>query len=171
MAKGFTNKYTVLYNKLLDPNDKLSVIMNAREEDDKETVLFLSNKLRKETAKTINAKKIARERRDTAYEVYKKTFLMTSHYVFEDFMIYLEINRPLREQFYRPRMKKLKPIVQCLQDLHDGKLDELFLSCPPRVGKTTVIDFFGSWEMGLNSENTNLYVSHSDTLVHDSSRG
>jgi predicted phage terminase large subunit-like protein len=58
------------------------------------------------------------------------------------------------------------PVCQALQDLEDGNLDELFLSCPPRVGKTTIILFFLAWVMGRNSERSNLYSSYTDSVVN-----
>ena len=61
---------------------------------------------------------------------------------FDSFMLYNEVNRPLDQQFWLPRRKKLLPVARALQDLEDGNQDELFLSMPPRVGKTTLMLFF-----------------------------
>lgn len=58
----------------------------------------------------------------------------------DSFLRRLEINRPLREQFYMPRRATLLPLVNALQDLADDKLDELFLSLPARVGKSLAND-------------------------------
>lgn len=78
---------------------------------------------------------------------------------FDSFMLALEFNRRPEEQFWRPRRKHLMPICNALQAMEDDKLDELFLSCPPRIGKTTLIVMFLLWVMGRDSERSNLYSS------------
>lgn len=84
---------------------------------------------------------------------------------FDSFMLYNEINRPLKDQFWFPRRKRLLPVCRCLQDMEDGNLDELFLSCPPRIGKSTLIMMFLAWVMGRDSERSNLYCSYTDSVV------
>ena len=92
-----------------------------------------------------------------ALELYNKTLRFDGPVDFDCFMRCLEHNRPLREQFWLPRRKKLMPVCQALQDMEDGKLDELFLSCPPRIGKSTLMMMFFLWVMGRDSERSNLY--------------
>lgn len=94
-----------------------------------------------------------------------KSYLLTAQDLFDDFLIALEWGRKKAERFYMPRRKTLLPLVQALQDLADDKLDELFLSMPPRVGKTSMVMFYILWLMGKNSENANLYVSYSDIIT------
>ena len=74
----------------------------------------------------------------------------------------LEFNRPYKEQFYRPRRKQLLEIVRAMEDLviHD-KIDELFLSQPPRTGKSTSVLFLLTWVIGKNPELANLYGTFS----------
>ena len=98
-------------------------------------------------------------------EILKKTYLLTARDYFDDFMIYIEWNRPLKEKFWLPRRNKLLPICESLQELEDGELDELFLSQPPRTGKTTLMMFFVLWVMLRNSERSNLYCSYTDSVV------
>lgn len=98
-------------------------------------------------------------------EILKKTYLLTARDRFDDFMIYIEWNRPLKEKYWLPRRNKLLPICNALQDLEDNELDELFLSQPPRTGKTTLIMFFLTWIMLRNSERSNLYCSYTDSVV------
>ena len=98
-------------------------------------------------------------------DLLKKAYLLTAKDHFDDFMIYLEWDRPLNEKFWLPRRSKLLPICNALQELEEGKLDELFLSCPPRIGKTTLVMLFLLWTMLRNSERSNLYSSYTDSVV------
>jgi predicted phage terminase large subunit-like protein len=100
-----------------------------------------------------------------AQEIVKRAYLITARDVFDDFMIYLEWDRPLAQQYWLPRRKKLLPVAQALQDLENGNLDELFLSMPPRVGKTTLVLFFVLWIILRDSERSNLYCSYTDSVV------
>ena len=100
-----------------------------------------------------------------AWELYWKTHLFDAPVELDSFMLYLEHNRPAKEQFWLPRREKLMPICQVLQDMEDDKMDELFLSMPPRIGKTTLIVMFILWVMGRNSERSNLYCSFTNKPV------
>lgn len=100
-----------------------------------------------------------------ALELYNKTLRFDAPFDFDCFMRCLEHNRPLKEQFWLPRRKKLMPVCRALQDMEDGKLDELFLSCPPRIGKSTLMMMFFLWVMGRDSERSNLYCSYTDSVV------
>ena len=95
----------------------------------------------------------------------KKAYLITARDIFDDFMIYLEWDRPVEQQYWLPRRKQLLPVAQCLQDLEEDKLDELFIAMPPRVGKSTLIMFFVLWIMFRNSERSNLYCSYTESVV------
>lgn len=98
-------------------------------------------------------------------ELLKEAYLLSAPDHFDDFMIYIEWNRPLAEKFWLPRRNKLLEVCNALQDLEDGLLDELFLSMPPRVGKTTFMMFFLIWIMLRNSERSNLYSSYTDSVA------
>ena len=100
-----------------------------------------------------------------AYEIVKNAYLWLAPRDFDSYMIYLEWNRKPRERFYLPRRKQLMVAVRALQKLADDELDELFLSMPPRVGKTTLLMFYISWQIGRNSELSNLYCAYSDTIT------
>lgn len=99
------------------------------------------------------------------FDLYKKTLLFDAPYYFDEYMLYLEINREPKDRFYQPRRAKLKPLVDALQRLADDKLDELFLSQPPRTGKTTMLMFYVTWIIGRDSEKSNLYSAYSDTIT------
>ena len=100
-----------------------------------------------------------------AYEVVKETYLWAAPKDFDSYLIYLEWNRKPEERFYLPRRKCILPFVRDLQDLVDDRLDELFLSCPPRIGKTSLLMFFVTWIIGRDSERSNLYSAYSDTIT------
>lgn len=97
--------------------------------------------------------------------VYKEALLLEAQDDLDSYLLYLEIDREPKERFYQPRRKVLYPLVQALQELADDKLDELFLSQPPRTGKTSLIMFFLTWIIGRNSELSNLYSAYSDTIT------
>lgn len=94
-----------------------------------------------------------------------RTLLFEAPYLFDSYMQYLEINRKPQERFYLPRRKRLKEVVDAIQELVDNELDELFISMPPRVGKTTLIMFALTWIVGRNSELSNLYSAYSDVIT------
>lgn len=95
----------------------------------------------------------------------KKAYLLTARDKFDDFMIYIEWDRPVKEKFWLPRRSKLLTACNVLQDMEDGLMDELFLSMPPRVGKTTLMVFFVLWVILRDSERSNLYCSYTDSVV------
>lgn len=84
---------------------------------------------------------------------------------FESYMLCLERHRPARERFYAPRKKQLQEAVRSIQQLLDGELDELFLSCPPRVGKSTLLLFLITFVIGLRPESSNLYSAFSGGIT------
>lgn len=113
---------------------------------------------------------IARQMKNRAnvadlYEAYCQSLLVDAPFDFDAYMTYMEVDRPARERFYQPRKKQLKPIVEALQALEDNELDELFLSCPPRVGKTTLVLFYITWLIGKHPEQSNLYCTFSDGVA------
>lgn len=74
------------------------------------------------------------------FDINQKSLLFAAPYDFDAFMLGLERNRPVKERFWQPRRKHLMPVCRALQEMEDGKLDELFLSCPPRIGKALADD-------------------------------
>lgn len=97
--------------------------------------------------------------------LYRDTYDWWVYERFDDFMLALEWNRPAEEQFWLPRREKLMPIAEKLQALEDDKLDELFLSQPPRTGKTTLMVMFLLWVMFRNSERSNLYCTYTASVA------
>ena len=99
------------------------------------------------------------------HKLYKAALLCAAPYDFDSYLLYVELNRPPHKRFYLPRRKVMLPVVIAMQELADDKLDELFLSMPPRVGKTTLVSFFMTWIIGKRPENSNLYSAFSDTIT------
>lgn len=73
------------------------------------------------------------------FDLYRRSLLFDAPYKFDSYLLYIEINRKPEERFYQPRRRILKQVVDNLQKLVDDELDELFISMPPRVGKTTIL--------------------------------
>ena len=99
------------------------------------------------------------------FEVYKASLLLEAPWDFEQYMLYCEIDRAPEERFYQPRMKTLRPAVHMMQELEDDFLDEIFISQPPRTGKTTLMDFFATWEIGKHPNRSCLYSSCTDGVT------
>lgn len=59
---------------------------------------------------------------------------------FDAFLRAVEWKRETKKQFYLPRRKVLRPVVDALQDLTDEKLKLLAISLPPGVGKAIASD-------------------------------
>lgn len=119
---------------------------------------------------TSEIRRLSREHLRTNYseamDLYHRTLIFDAPENFDCFMRALEFNRPIQEQFWMPRREKLMSICLALQDMEDGKLDELILSQPPRTGKTTLMIMFLIWVMGRDSERSNLYCSYTDSVVN-----
>ncbi len=105
------------------------------------------------------------EQSKALFEVYKRSLKFDAVDSFDSFMLYLELDRPADKRFYQPRRKILKKFVDALQALEDDELDELHMSCPPRVGKSSLTMFFILWIMGRDPERSNLYCSYSDIIT------
>lgn len=121
----------------------------------------MNRQMQKKIAKDIkNGKPIA-----DLFEAYSQSLLLEAPWDFEQYMLYCEIDRPPEEKFYQPRMKALKPVVEAMQQMEDGELDEVFLSMVPRSGKTTLTDFFATWEIGKHPNRSCLYSSFSDGVT------
>lgn len=99
------------------------------------------------------------------FDLYKLGLLISAPHEFDCYMQYLEIDRKPEERFYMPRRRVLKRYVESLQDLADGTIKELFVSMPPRVGKTTLAIMYATWLMGRDMEHPNLYCSYSDIIT------
>ena len=110
--------------------------------------------------------KYASERTDVKmFELNKRALLFDAPYDLDAYLQYLEWNRKPQERFYLPRRRIMKRVADAMQRLVDGSLDELFLSMPPRVGKTTMLMLFMTWLVGRDPERSNLYSAYSDVIT------
>ena len=99
-------------------------------------------------------------------EIVRKTYFVAARRGdFDSYCIALEWNRSPEKRFYLPRRAVLKPLVDDLQDLYDGKLDFLGVSLPPRVGKSTLCIFFMTFVMGNRPSVASVMSGHSDKLT------
>jgi len=110
--------------------------------------------------------KYSKERTDVKmFELNKRALLFDAPYELDAYLQYLEWNRKPQERFYLPRRRIMKRVADAMQRLVDGDLDELFLSMPPRVGKTTMLMLFMTWLVGRDPERSNLYSAYSDVIT------
>lgn len=99
------------------------------------------------------------------YELAKKAALSLAPHLFHYYLLYVEWDREPQKKFYVPRMHVLKPVVDDLQDLADGRIELLTISLPPRVGKSTLGIFYVTWLMGCDPDKANVMSGHSDKLT------
>ena len=129
-------------------------------EDDAEAKLFLRSANR-----LLQNPDISFKDRQKIHTLVKNGNLFLAPRWFHNFMIYLEWERDPKRRFYQPRMKALKPIVDNMQDLSDGKIELLSLSMPPGTGKSTLAIFYLAFEGGKYPELPNLGCSHNAAFL------
>lgn len=99
-------------------------------------------------------------------DLYWRTLKLESFWFFESYLLYMEHKRSFEKQFYAPRAKTLKPVVDELQALEDSKNQKMYcLSMPARTGKSTVIVFFLSWVILRKPLSHNAMGTHSGMLA------
>ena len=115
-------------------------------------------------------RKAAREHFKTRFSVasdlYFRAHLYDAPYKFDSYLIYTEKNRDYQRQFYLPRRKQLKPLVDAMQDLEDGKLELLAISMPPGTGKSTLALLYLTWKAGKHPEKPILTGSHAKSFLN-----
>lgn len=103
--------------------------------------------------------------RQRMYELNRLILCYCAPECFDDFIVYMEIDRPYEKQFYLPRRKQLKPLTEAMEQLERRELELLGISLPPGVGKTTLAEFFLTWIGGRHPELPNLTGSHSNSFL------
>lgn len=128
--------------------------------DDKEE----AHRRNKEVRST--ALRVGRQRNSgELFDLYKHGLLFDAPIDLDAYCTYIEMNRDPDKRFYLPRRKRMKMVVDALQELADGKLDLLGVSLPPGAGKTTTALFFLTWLSGRNPEKPILSGSHSNAFL------
>lgn len=102
---------------------------------------------------------------DNMIDLYYKSHLFDAPHFFDSFCIYIEKDRAPEKQFYLPRRKQLKIVVDAIQDFEDGKLNLLGVSMAPGVGKTTIAEFGLAWTSGRNPFLPNIIGSHNNSFL------
>ena len=100
------------------------------------------------------------------YERLHRSYVIGGHDSFDDFMVAVEWYREPSERYWLPRRAQLLTILSAMEMLEYDYLDELYISQPPRTGKTALCTFFLIWVMGRNSERSNLYCSYADAVAN-----
>lgn len=103
--------------------------------------------------------------RQRMYELNRLILCYCAPENFDDYILYMEIDRPYEKQFYLPRRKQLKPLADAMEQLERRELELLSISLPPGVGKTTLAEFFLTWIGGRHPELPNLTGSHSNSFL------
>lgn len=98
-------------------------------------------------------------------DLYWRAIRVLARVDFDAFLIYIERYRAPEKKFYGPRRKILYPLVQALNDMEMGKLRELILNSPARIGKTALITLFCIWIMGRDPDRTNIYSAYSGPVT------
>lgn len=99
-----------------------------------------------------------------AINQYYNCMRYAAKYELDSFCLYIERYRLRKDRFYEPRRFRLKEFVDDIQALEDDKLDELYLHCPPRIGKSQLVTMACAWHCARNDELSNLYITYSNTL-------
>lgn len=100
------------------------------------------------------------------YERLHRSYLIGARDSFDDFMVAVEWYREPEEKYWLPRRAQLMTILSAMEMLEYDYLDELYISQPPRTGKTALCTFFLIWVMGRDSERSNLYCSYADSVAN-----
>lgn len=102
---------------------------------------------------------------ESLYELNRLILCYCAPDCFDDFIQYMEIDRPYEKKFYLPRRKQLKPLAEDLERLERRELELLGISLPPGSGKTTLAEFFLTWTGGRHPELPILTGSHSNSFL------
>ena len=156
----FTEKQREFERKLIDRGAKDFMALSdafeyARSKDDHE----FTGEIRKA------AREHFKTHQGVAVDLYFRSHLFDAPHQFDSFLIYTEKNRDYQKQFYLPRRKQLKPLVDAMQDLEEGKLELLAISMPPGTGKSTLALMYLTWKAGRHPEKPILTGSHANSFL------
>lgn len=146
--------------------DAFSVIRNIGTENGRIEV-ELAHELQGKMKPVMNE---ARERgekkfREALYMLNRDILCYCAPEVTDDYILYMECDRPYEKQFYLPRRKQLKPIADALDRLDNRELELLGISMPPGTGKSTLAFFYLTRTGGKHPELPILVGSHSNSFL------
>lgn len=106
------------------------------------------------------------DKAETWRALYWEMMKLESFWFFESYLFYMEHKKPYEKRFYEPRAMTQKIVVDDLQKLEDSKTQKMYtLSEPSRVGKSTMMIFFLSWNVLRHPFSHNALATHSNTLA------
>lgn len=100
-----------------------------------------------------------------AFQLNRRVLCWEGTDILDSFILYMEANRPFEKQFYLPRRKQLKVVVDAMQRLANGSTRLLAISLPPGCGKTTLAMFFLCWLAGRDPQKPMLTGSHNKDFL------
>ena len=144
--------------------DALSRIRNIGEESGKVEV-ELAHQLRDEIRKAMRERQWSASFMADLFRLQKLCMCYTASEVFDDYMLYVEMDRSPEKHFYLPRRRYLLPLVQAYQDVADGKLKLLTVSLVKRGGKSQTGINYVNWISGKHPDRSTLMEGTGDDLV------
>lgn len=106
----------------------------------------------------------AEKKKFVILERYYGVLRIMGKYDLDSFCLYVERHRLRKDRFYEPRRERLKLFADAITDLEYDRLDELYLHCPPRIGKSQLVTMACAWHCARNDELSNLYVTYVNSL-------
>lgn len=86
---------------------------------------------------------------EQVYDALERAYITLAQNDLHSYLIALEWRRDVKDRFYQPRMKVLKPWADAITQMMVYDIyDVILLSSPPRVGKTTLGLLAASWCIG-----------------------
>ena len=107
----------------------------------------------------------AKNAKSNIIDQYYTLCLFRSFWKLEDFILYMERDRPQAKRFYLPRMNPLSIITEDIEDLFNRKIKFLGISLPSRTGKSTLSLFALAWLTMKRPNSHSAIGSHSGILA------
>ena len=145
--------------EILPYEDAFSCIRNIGKDNDRVEVL-LAHEFRNRCLKALRENREYPSFAADLFRLQKLALCYTSPVVFDDYMLYVEMDRPYEKQFYMPRRKYLLPIIHAYQQVADGELKLL-----KRAGKSQTGINFVNWISGNHPDRSTLMEGTGDDLV------
>ena len=168
------NKYIDLHAKALSLQSAellFEFLRSIYQKDNLLTARLCKRIILKFAAKAIQSTSLTAKEKQVAVRLYEKALVFCARDDFDCFMLYTEKDREYKDKFWIHRRNSLMSVVEGYQRIADRRHNPnskpiiLFVESPPRVGKTTLLDWFLVWLSAKNPELSNLFVGHSSALA------